>query len=171
MQATSHYLNQWWLVYRHIYASLGLNELRYLKISNPKLHVKFTHLKSQWHLPMDWCKDLLGFHIIHLKLTTESQTTCLFVCKILANERKCYVYNIFPQLLRLWNRLRPLILLLLECFVTPLCNNYWNGKAFMFGIRLVSFMLFIPFADINTVSTWNLKSSVSYTTDNEYCCE
>ena len=26
-QATSHYLNQCWLVYRHIYASLGLNEL------------------------------------------------------------------------------------------------------------------------------------------------
>ena len=27
VQATSHYLNQWWLVYRRIYASLGLNEL------------------------------------------------------------------------------------------------------------------------------------------------
>ena len=27
VQATSHYLNQWWLVYRCIYASLGLNEL------------------------------------------------------------------------------------------------------------------------------------------------
>ena len=27
VQATSHYLNQWWLFYRHIYASLGLNEL------------------------------------------------------------------------------------------------------------------------------------------------
>ena len=26
-QATSHYLNQWWLVYRRIFASLGLNEL------------------------------------------------------------------------------------------------------------------------------------------------
>ena len=26
-QATSHYLNQWWLVYWRIYASLGLNEL------------------------------------------------------------------------------------------------------------------------------------------------
>ena len=26
-QATSHYLNQWWLVYWCIYASLGLNEL------------------------------------------------------------------------------------------------------------------------------------------------
>ena len=26
-QATSHYLNQWWLFYRRIYASLGLNEL------------------------------------------------------------------------------------------------------------------------------------------------
>ena len=28
-QATSHYLNQWWIVYRRIYASLGLNELRH----------------------------------------------------------------------------------------------------------------------------------------------
>ena len=27
-QATRHYLNQWWLVYWRIYASLGLNELR-----------------------------------------------------------------------------------------------------------------------------------------------
>ena len=26
-QATSHYLNKWWLVYLHIYVSLGLNEL------------------------------------------------------------------------------------------------------------------------------------------------
>ena len=26
-QATSHHLNQWWLVYRRIYASLSLNEL------------------------------------------------------------------------------------------------------------------------------------------------
>ena len=26
-QATSHYLNQWWLDYRRLYASLGLNEL------------------------------------------------------------------------------------------------------------------------------------------------
>ena len=30
-QATSHYLNQWWLVYWRIYASLGLNELNILK--------------------------------------------------------------------------------------------------------------------------------------------
>ena len=28
VQATSHYLNQCWLVYRRIYASLGLNELK-----------------------------------------------------------------------------------------------------------------------------------------------
>ena len=27
-QATSHYLNQWWLDYRRIYASLGLNEFK-----------------------------------------------------------------------------------------------------------------------------------------------
>ena len=28
VQATSHYLNQWWLHYRRIYVSLGLNELK-----------------------------------------------------------------------------------------------------------------------------------------------
>ena len=28
-QATSHYLNQWWLIYWRIYASLGLNELKW----------------------------------------------------------------------------------------------------------------------------------------------
>ena len=30
-QATSHYLNQWWLICWRIYASLGLNELRKIK--------------------------------------------------------------------------------------------------------------------------------------------
>ena len=37
VQATSHYLNQWWLVYWRIYALLCLNELRYIiyrQISN-----------------------------------------------------------------------------------------------------------------------------------------
>ena len=33
-QAISHYLNQCWLVYWHIYASLGLNEL--MKLNSPK---------------------------------------------------------------------------------------------------------------------------------------
>ena len=28
--APNHYLNQWWLVYRRIYASLGLNELSWI---------------------------------------------------------------------------------------------------------------------------------------------
>ena len=33
-QAASHYLNQWWLVYRCIYASLGLIELKQWYITN-----------------------------------------------------------------------------------------------------------------------------------------
>ena len=31
-QATSHYLKQWWLIYRRIYASSGLNELTHLPL-------------------------------------------------------------------------------------------------------------------------------------------
>ena len=37
-QATSHYLNQWWLVSWRIYTSLGLNEL------NRIIYLKMTHL-------------------------------------------------------------------------------------------------------------------------------
>ena len=37
-QATSHYLNQWWLVYWRIYASLGVNEL-----TMPDLHTLVCH--------------------------------------------------------------------------------------------------------------------------------
>ena len=33
-QATSHYLNQWWLIYWHIYASLNLSELNSQKTSH-----------------------------------------------------------------------------------------------------------------------------------------
>ena len=36
-QATSHYLNQWWLDYRRIYASLGLNELTIVMVHNRAL--------------------------------------------------------------------------------------------------------------------------------------
>ena len=40
VQATSHYLNQWWLDYRRIYASLGLNELM----------VDFIHIPSVYFI-------------------------------------------------------------------------------------------------------------------------
>ena len=37
-QATSHYLNQWWLGYWRIYASLGLNELKALCLTLTWFH-------------------------------------------------------------------------------------------------------------------------------------
>ena len=43
-QATSHYLNQWWLFYWCIYASLGLNELRFLIIVN----MSFCSMFPKW---------------------------------------------------------------------------------------------------------------------------
>ena len=46
-QATSHYLNQWWLVYWRIYASRGLNELN-LIWSYPYKKLRFV--VHQWHL-------------------------------------------------------------------------------------------------------------------------
>ena len=37
VKATSHYLNQWWLVYRRIYASLGLNELKLSHVTKRRI--------------------------------------------------------------------------------------------------------------------------------------
>ena len=43
-QATSHYLNQWWLVYRSIYASLGLSELTHLSSSLGRYGCNFKNI-------------------------------------------------------------------------------------------------------------------------------
>ena len=42
-QAASHYLNQWWLIHRRIYATLGLNELTYCQLDT--LGTSFTQIK------------------------------------------------------------------------------------------------------------------------------
>ena len=47
-QATSHYLNQWWLVYWRIYASLGLSELNKLDYQATSYYL------SQWWLNVNW---------------------------------------------------------------------------------------------------------------------
>ena len=52
-QATSHFLNQWWLIYRCIYESLDLNELTHngslfiWLFTVMYLYVKFSHLASK----------------------------------------------------------------------------------------------------------------------------
>ena len=51
-QATIHYLNQWWLDYWYIYASLGLNELSrtYTRVNIHKIHI--TSRPDRW--AMGW---------------------------------------------------------------------------------------------------------------------
>ena len=78
-QATSHYLNQWWLDYRRIYASLGLNELRPPKMVAfqiwwPVLRGKTNMFFIEQCIEMDlqpnqqatfWKMMLLTFHNFH----------------------------------------------------------------------------------------------------------
>ena len=54
-QATSHYLNQWWLDYQRIYASLGLNEL---------IVFLFSFHRCRWHsadLSIDFYLNFLSY--------------------------------------------------------------------------------------------------------------
>ena len=66
VQATSNYLNQWWLVYRRIYASFGLNEL------NAWVYVKALIFRFALSLksPTDktravWSKSFVFFWELH----------------------------------------------------------------------------------------------------------
>ena len=86
-QATSHYLNQWWLVYWRIYASLGLNELtltqvclwlliylrvtttcKFIKINNSGIAVKM--------LNFCWIDDLVLNLSISSALALEILQSC-----------------------------------------------------------------------------------------------
>ena len=56
-EATSHYLNQWWLVYRRIYASLGLNELTAfssLKVLKLICQMRKGHVPFQYDDVSSW---------------------------------------------------------------------------------------------------------------------
>ena len=61
-QATSHYLNQWWLVYWRIYVSLGLNEL---------ITINHVSIRSIWVLIVDegkqadWHRNIVSGPTIH----------------------------------------------------------------------------------------------------------
>ena len=52
-QVSSHYLNQYWLVYRRIYTSFGLNELSHVREYN-RLHTHGSHTILHYHTVI-WC--------------------------------------------------------------------------------------------------------------------
>ena len=83
-QATSHYLNQWWLLYWHIYASLCLNQLKHMHLP-PRWDVGNTcHEHHQYCRPTLsimplWVLPTVGrdrHHGPH-HLTTASKYICL----------------------------------------------------------------------------------------------
>ena len=88
VQATSHYLNQWWFVYRRIYASLSLNELMpgaavvcvcvYVSCCDDinavnavlvlEIHLKL-HLLPAWHPCCFACMQYTHFHWLLFSIT------------------------------------------------------------------------------------------------------
>ena len=71
VQATSHYLNQWWLVYWRIYASLGLNEL----ISQAHYPILCNRIVTPSHVNTDWVDIYLFCQKI--RVLYESPMMCL----------------------------------------------------------------------------------------------
>ena len=74
--ATSHYLNHWWLVYRRIYASLGLNEL-ICQVFHCKLII--VQCNHQWnHYHNYWCHYITRF-IINIIIFIFNLFLCWFL--------------------------------------------------------------------------------------------
>ena len=62
IQATSHYLNQWWIVYRPIYASLGLNELIAWFLIPVINYLETTTAEAEWVCQLQECAVFLLIH-------------------------------------------------------------------------------------------------------------
>ena len=84
-QATSHYLDQWWLDYRRIYASLRLNELKaYLVYSLHNIHLSIIVVCAEYcsicaMVRVGFCNDS-----VTVKVTTDNgNRTRFFVMSIL----------------------------------------------------------------------------------------
>ena len=82
-QATSHYLNQWWLVYWRIYASLGLNELKVLLTnSQPWAHATARRRTGDKLLPVliiTQFTDTYGRHKATLNRHMDELASCMIV--------------------------------------------------------------------------------------------
>ena len=77
VQATSHNLNQWWLVYRGIYASLGLNELTFWWLPYCRWHFKPIFLFENC---CTLIQILLEFKLISLKFVPKSALVHIMAC-------------------------------------------------------------------------------------------
>ena len=92
-QATSHYLNQWWLIYWPIYASLGLNELN--TYSPPRGWLLQTpQLLSPYRVPSTFLWRFANpvFHLLQIRnfpCLREAQSY-----SVLADNTKIYRYPI-----------------------------------------------------------------------------
>ena len=58
VQATSHYLNQWWLVYRRIYASFGLNELKSGQFTPNQVNFSYHMFGRNYHSKSNFCASV-----------------------------------------------------------------------------------------------------------------
>ena len=86
VQATSHYLKQWWLVHRRIYASLGLNELNRISfVIIPDIEEGFStpvHVVIiSYEALVPWW--LLMLNIVHMII----KAACLLAPRRIANKR------------------------------------------------------------------------------------
>ena len=75
-KATSHYLNQWWLDYRRIYASHGLHELSNSSLSQLRSEMPRTHPAMSQQAPSWWRHQMETFYALLALCVGNSPVNC-----------------------------------------------------------------------------------------------
>ena len=81
-QATSHYLNQWWLVYWCIYGSLSLNKLiRHGIIIAHTITIHWSVMDNEHNIQVSWMKGTGHINVLYLLLEcVVKYLQCLVKC-------------------------------------------------------------------------------------------
>ena len=90
-QAPSHYLNKWWLDYRRIYASLGLNELICIDNTGWNCHKQDDIMPWKDFQPnREFTDDLDVFVVVKLSKLVSKQSICQDSRRHEGQWRHCY---------------------------------------------------------------------------------
>ena len=157
VQTTSHYLNQWWSVYRRIYASLALAESKgYEYQSRSKFVVTIHHYycesRNLHRTPRK------GMSIYNLRLLISLKKTYLFSIVLLC----CWRYSRAYHKSSRWYQIFTIELRIIKNAIIPFPEKRTRGTTFVVSCYLCH-------DDIYIVYDTNIWSQCKFNTEVEFC--
>ena len=133
-QATSHYLNQWWLVYWRIYSSPGLSDLRLLYYYPRPIGTLFKY------------RDMIVGYLISIKHNNKLLYTCHLACNITTTHNNIQALNVSKETIAFLHGYNKHVRELKCCYAPTYISNMPSklfSSYFCYVINMLGFYLFI----------------------------